>query len=364
MRFIVEIGHPAHVHHFKHMYWELEKRGHQGLFVAKDKECALDLLRAYSLPFALIGKTQKGMLKKLLHLMISDIRMLHIAKSFRPDIFISRVAPASAHVSRILGKPHICFADTESSKGFDWIVLPCVDAILTSIVYKRDHGSKQIRYPGYHELAYLHPNRFEPDADVLTRAGLRKGERFAIVRFVSWNAHHDVGLKGISYGNKRKLIEMLSAVMRVLISSEDTLPADLQQYQIEIKPEDMHSVLAFAHLFVGESATMASECACLGVPAIYIDNVGRGYTSDQQDRYGLVFNYNETEQGQQQAILKATQLAARNHNDETYKVKRRLLLNDMIDVSQFMEWFASNYPHSRKIMRDNGFNWEQFKIRN
>jgi predicted glycosyltransferase len=263
-----------------------------------------------------------------------------------------------------MGVNHLVFTDTESA-GFTNIVSNYLSScVLTGSSYGKQCGKNHIRYPGYHELAYLHPKRFAPNTEILEELGLHQGDNYAIVRFVSWNAHHDVGLRGVSKENKLKLVKLLSTKLRVFISSEDELPVDLKPYQIMIKPEDMHSVMAFAHLFVGESATMASECACLGVPAIYIDNVGRGYTDHQQERYGLVFNYNESEHGQQQAILKAAELADRNHDDETYKVKRRLLLNDMIDVSQFMEWFVSNYPHSRRMMSNNGFNWEQFRTRN
>ena len=36
---------------------------------------------------------------------------------------------------------------------------------------------------------------------------------------------------------------------------------------------------------------MASECAVLGVPAIYVSPLGRGYTDDEEQRYGLVHNF-------------------------------------------------------------------------
>ena len=35
----------------------------------------------------------------------------------------------------------------------------------------------------------------------------------------------------------------------------------------------MHNALKYASLFVGEGATMASECAILGTPAIYVNSL-------------------------------------------------------------------------------------------
>ena len=111
------------------------------------------------------------------------------------------------------------------------------------------------------------------------------------MRFVKWDAWHDTQLVGgFSLEQKRELIKRLSKHLRVFISSESELPADLEPYRIQIPIERMHDVQAAATLFVGESATMASESVCLGTPAIYIDEVGRGYT-DEEAREGLLWMY-------------------------------------------------------------------------
>ena len=43
-------------------------------------------------------------------------------------------------------------------------------------------------------------------------------------------------------------------------------------------------------LYIGEGATMASECAMLGTPAMYINTLGAG-TLEEQEKYGLIFCY-------------------------------------------------------------------------
>ncbi len=40
MRILVDIGHPAHVHFFKNFIWEMEKRGHEFIVTARDKDVA------------------------------------------------------------------------------------------------------------------------------------------------------------------------------------------------------------------------------------------------------------------------------------------------------------------------------------
>ena len=46
-------------------------------------------------------------------------------------------------------------------------------------------------------------------------------------------------------------------------------------------------------LFIGEGATMASECAVMGTPSIYINSLTAGTLEDQEN--GLIFIYNSTD---------------------------------------------------------------------
>lgn len=356
-RILIEIGHPAHVHHFKHMYWELVKQGWTGLFVTKDKECAIDLLKAYELPYEVLGVNKSGIARKILSLPYFSLKMISIAHRFRPDIFVSRVSPLSGYASRVLRKPHITFTDTENVRSLDLISEPFADVILTADSYHREHGKRQLRYPGYHELAYLHPNRFTPDKSVVISSSINPDAKYAIVRFVAWGAHHDIGHRGISDANRIRLVDELSNYMQVYISSEAQLPSTLEKYRLSIKPQDMHHVLYHAHLFIGESATMASECACFGTPAIYLDNVGRGYTDDQGGEYGLVLNYTESQEDQEKAIALAVQIAQDNEIKDEFANRAKQMLDEKIDVSAFMVWFVTNFPKSIDEMKEPGFSF-------
>jgi len=232
-------------------------------------------------------------------------------------------------------KPHITFTDTENVKLMDSISEPFADVILTSTAYLREHGRRQIRYPGYHELAYLHPNRFKPNHNVYTKLGLKEGDRYAIVRFVSWSAHHDMGHRGMTAENKSRLVYELSKYMKVLVSSEGEITPELRKHLIPIPPQDMHDALAFAQLFVGESATMASECAMLGTPALYLNSQRFGCTNEQAS-YGMLEQFDESGQGQDAIVERAIEIAS----DSEYK--RRLMnnhtnmLQDKIDVTDYM----------------------------
>ena len=97
--------------------------------------------------------------------------------------------------------------------------------------------------------------------------------------------------------------------------------------------------MAFASLVVGESATMASEAAVLGVPAIFISTTSRGYTDEQEKRYGLVQNFTPHEQ--QQCLNAAINLVSKPLEwlRKEYKSRQNQLLMERIDTSAWMVRF-------------------------
>jgi predicted glycosyltransferase len=77
---------------------------------------------------------------------------------------------------------------------------------------------------------------------------------------------------------------------------------------------------------------MASECAILGVPAIYAAQTGRGYTDEQEHRYGLVKNIRRLHYA---AIANAIE-DIMERDAEEHRNARRRLLNDTIDVARYV----------------------------
>ena len=237
-----------------------------------------------------------------------------------------------------------CETDTEHAEFANKLTFPFSSHILTPSCYIGEVGEKQIRYNGYHELAYLHPNWFTPNPAVLTELGLTEDIPFCIVRFVSWSASHDVGQCGIQ--DKIHLVSSLKKIGRVLITSEDALPPDLERYKIQISPEKLHDLLYYATIYIGEGATTASECAVIGTHALYINTLRLGYTNEEDIKYHLVCNFSRTDEIKGGVLDKAKELL----NDPELRAKGRLnrlkLLKDKIDVTAFMVRFIENYSES------------------
>jgi predicted glycosyltransferase len=333
MRILVEILHPAHVHVFKHAVASWKSRGDEVLVLSREKECANDLLRAYGIPFESISRIGGRKISLVGEMLVRDFRMLRAALKFKPDLLTGIMGVTVAQVGRLIGRPAVVFYDTENATLTNRFTYPLAHSVCTPECYQGPVRGRHVTYPGYHELAYLHPDRFRPDPAIVKSLGIEPGEPFFIVRFVSWQASHDVGESGVDLDFKRKIIFRLKDHGRVLISSESPLPEDLQPFTFSLPPQDLHHALAFARLVIGESATMASEAAVLGVPALFISDTGRGYTDDEA-RFGLVHHFRRPERDR---ILSWLDDHLQMHDARSFFAgRRRQLLEGKVDLTSWM----------------------------
>lgn len=334
MRILVEILHPAHVHVFKHAISAWRKRGDQVLVLSREKECANALLEAYDIPYRSISALGRNKISLITEMIVRDMRMLREAMRFKPDVLVGIMGVTIVQVGKLIRKPAVVFYDTENAVTTNRFVYPMAHSVCTPECYNAPVNGKHVTYPGYHELAYLHPNHFMPDPDAVRALGIDPEQDFFIVRFVSWQASHDVGETGLGVGFKRNVVDKLSKHGRVLITSEGKLPEELRPYQFSLPPECMHNVMAFARMLVGESATMASESAVLGVPALFISDTGRGYTDEEEAMFDLVFNFKTSEGDKALACL--DELLAMPDLRSVFHARRNTMLSSRIDTTEWM----------------------------
>lgn len=352
MNIIIGITHPKHIHMFKHFIWQMESRGHRTLCLVNDKELVSFFLEKYGFNSIHIGRNKAKLTGKLMQIPGLLLKTLLISLSFKPDIYIGQAFMHFAYVSRILRKPFLILEDTEVAKQLHRFVIPFSDVVFTTSYFQRSLGKREIKLKCNYELFYLHPGYFKPSSDALKHFGLDPQDRFTIVRFVSWDAYHDIGISGLSKENKIKAVETFAQYGKVLLSSETDPPDELKQFQVKILPDKMHDLMYYATLYYGESATMAAESACLGTPAIYLDEHGRGYTDEMEELYGLLFNYKTSAQDQTDSIAKGEELLKTTDIKENWQQKRELMLKDKLDINAFLIWFVENYPDSEVQLRN------------
>ena len=205
--------------------------------------------------------------------------------------------------------------------------------------------------------AYLHPNHFTPDPKIVSGYGLPVTEDgkvlspFFIMRFASLNAHHDSGIKGINTEIAQRLIDILAPHGTIYITSERPLEPQFEQFRIRINPLDMHHVMAFASLYIGDSQTMAAEAGVLGVPFVrFNDFVGRiGYLRELEDVYRLGFGIKASAPDSVDHLCKRVEELVEMKAEErqqVYQSRRQKMLDEKIDCARFLTWFIENYPGS------------------
>ena len=187
------------------------------------------------------------------------------------------------------------------------------------------------------------------------------------MRFASLHAHHDSGIKGINTEIAQRLIDILKPHGRIYITSERPLEPQFEEYRIKINPLDMHHVMAFASLYIGDSQTMAAEAGVLGVPFVrFNDFVGRiGYLRELEDKYELGYGIKASAEGSvDQLCSRVEELVSMPSAERTatFATRRQQMLSDKIDCAKFLTWFIENYPQSAEQTRkaDASF-WDRFR---
>ena len=208
------------------------------------------------------------------------------------------------------------------------------------------------------------------------------GEPYFLIRFSALNAHHDKGIKGISNEIAERLVKILEPFGTIYITSERPLEPQFEKYRIRINPLDMHHVMAFASLYIGDSQTMAAEAGVLGVPFVrFNDFVGRiGYLRELEDVYELGYGIHASvlpadspirrndgslqPSGVEELYKHVEQLVAMPSEERraTFQTRRQTMLSDKIDCAKFLTWFIENYPQSAEQTRNTNTDfWGRFK---
>lgn len=346
MKILIDIGHPAHVHLFKNLYRGLLNNGHTVIVTARKREIIVDLLNYYQIPFYSRHSSGKGLLKKSIGFIRILASLFFYCKKNKPDLLIGGVGNAYiAVLSKMIKKTSIILDDTEHSKFEIFFIKHFADVIFTPKSYQSELGIKQIKYRGFHALFYLHPDIYLPNDDVYDKLNINKNTKYIVVRFVSWDASHDLGIKGMSYDDKISLIKTLSSYAKIYISSEKDLESPLNEFSLQLPSYLLHDVLANASLVITEGGSIASEAAILATPTIYINSLSAGVLKELEN-YGLI----HSNQKYSDILVSSINILKNDNAKHIYKTRRDKMINEKIDVNKMLLQFIESYPQSLKTI--------------
>lgn len=344
MHILVDIGHPAHVHLFRNAMRIWMDRGHQVVIAIRDKDLTAKLLDLYGFSYSTASVARRGILGLAVELLEHDWHVLQLAVRHSSELLLGTSVSIS-HVARLIGARSMVFNedDRDVVRAFTRLAYPLAHAIVTPACLGEDHGNKHIVYDGYQELAYLHPDVFAPNPDILAKLGVQPGEPYFIMRFVSLQAAHDVDESGLDLALRRELVRVLSKRGRIFITSESPLPDEFELYRIRILSEDMHDALAFATLLISDSQTMTAEAAVLGTPSVRCNTfVGRiSYLEELEHRYQLTFGFQPKFRGQMLSFI--TELLDQPNLAEIWQRRRQRMLSEKIDLTPWIVDLVEQY---------------------
>lgn len=356
MKILFHLGHPAHFHLLKNTIQALNRQNHQVFILIKKKDILQNLLEESKLEFTNI--LPEGRKDNKISIAVGqlrqDLKLLQFCIKNKPDILVG-TSVAISHVGKVLNIPSINLNEDDADVVplYAKLAYPWATHVLAPRICRMGKWiDKTIAYDSYHELAYLHPSNFSPQIEIATKY-ISLEKPYFILRFAKLGAHHDAGIKGISDEIAAKLIELLSPNGRVYITSERALNSGLEPYRIQINPIDIHHVMAFAKIYIGDSQTMAAESGVLGVPFIrFNDFVGRiGYLDELESKFQLGFGIKTNEL--EKLFSTIEDLLKDKNLSEVYKERRLKMLSEKIDYAAFLVWFIENYPLSVKTMKEN-----------
>lgn len=341
---------PARFYMFRPTINYLKKQGHQIDFLIVKKAVMEDLFKKEGWEYTNImpgGRTISWLPRKVGAAIMEIVTFFKVFKytiGKKYDLFLT--SDALAVVGWLKRVPTLVFFADDFKHmpeyfPFMWMATKLVTPQPTDMGPFSKH---QLKYKGNHEWAYINPKYFTPNPEIAKKIN-PSGERYFIVRLCGFTATHDDHKRGISDENLDRLIGTLEKYGRVFINPEKgdrALPEKFEKYRLQVDPYEIHHVMYYADLFIGDGHTMNSEAGLMGVPSVRInDFVTYCRYMKEEDSYGLTFGY--TPDQFEKFLQKIEELAKNKDIKQEWKNKVEKWSKDHIDVTEFLIDLIESY---------------------
>ncbi|MDR1543512.1 MAG: DUF354 domain-containing protein [Prevotellaceae bacterium] len=350
MNILVQLSHPAHFHLYKNVIKNLQADGHKVFILIKSKDILEELLKAANLQYynILPNYKRKNKFDILWQMVVKDWRILKFCLKHKIDL-LTGSTPEAAQIGWLLRKYSVNLIEDDMAVVPAWEKAAgrFVQTVVSPEVCNNGKlERKSVKYNGFQKLAYLHPNYFTPDISVVKKY-FSTEKNYFLLRFAKLNAYHDSGIDGISTEIAENIIKILEKKGNIYITSERELEPQFERYRLNINPLDIHHIMAFAKMYIGDSQSMAVEAAMLGVPSIrFNDFAGRiGVLEELEQKYRLTFGIKSDEPEKFYKMVE--NLLDMPDLSEIFQTRRQKMLSEKIDVTEFLTWFFENYPTSK-----------------
>ncbi|SVD75227.1 uncharacterized protein METZ01_LOCUS428081, partial [marine metagenome] len=246
----------------------------------------------------------------------------------RPDLLIG-----SSPVINWVGRRHNCESwnltedDANIIRNYWILSKPFVTKIIKPSSLSFEIDKRAVFHSSYHELAYLHPNNFNPNKKILQKYNLKE-KQYAIIRLSALSAYHDVSAIGLT----NQLLDGIKNILNEYVIVE-TIENSKDQM---IDPWDIHDILAFSKMLVSDSQTMTIEASVLGIPSVRINSFfGKSSVIEElENKYKLAVGFLPHEEDKILNVVDS--ILADPQTDKIWAERRSKLLSDKIDFNHWM----------------------------
>lgn len=268
---VIDIIHFPHVNFYKHAIKSLTEKNIDVHVILRPRGRLISIFQKEcpDVRYVIIGEYKKTIVSKLFGIIERDIAFLNHLRKIDFEVGTGISSDSLAHTTHFFKKPYINFGDDiEYKLGYYYLVHPfstrdvmpkCVPA----------YGKNFLKYPGFKELAYLHPNYFKPNKEALKPYDLNPYE-YVFIREAS-NA--SLNYRKMEMGNLSKILDFLKENdLKIILSIEDKSLVNLFKDHciiLEEPVEDIHSLLSYANFTISSGDSIARESCLVGTPAIY-----------------------------------------------------------------------------------------------
>jgi len=332
MNILFDIGHPAHVHLFKNLIMFFGEKGYKVFVVSREKDITNLLLNYYKINYISLSKSKNGVFGMISEMLVRDLKICLLHYKIKFDIAIG-TSVSIGHLSCVSKVRSYNFNEDDDVAVplYTLAAYPFCTKIINSdcVKYKR-FRYKRVTHNSFQKLAYLHPDNFTPDIDILKKYNLEPYS-YIVLRHSALKAHHDFEAQGIDHRIKNRFKKIFDKY-NIITSDESTKLHD-------IEPWDMHHILFYAKLLITDSMSMAVESSVLGVPSVrYNSFVGKSSVLDELEiKFKLTYGFKAGEMGEIDKMYdKVNALLETKNLNRVWQKKREKMLKEKLDMNQWM----------------------------
>ncbi len=327
MHVVVTLCRPTDAHFYQPVVAAVAERGHDVSVFVRDDDGLTRFLDANGIDYEVLAPVGRTPPSRLWTQAFFEARLAARLRGRNPDVLTGIGGVTAAHLSSLLGARSVVFADAETAPD-PRLVRRFADEIHTPSAFDGTFGSIHWRYDGYHELAYLHPRRFDPDPASVRNVDIDPNAPFFLLEVGESDE-----VDGFSAEGRTTLASYLSTYGTVHALGEGRVDRELVSSRLDAADPALHDVLAFADLYVGTDATRATEAALLGTPAVRL-NPGGGPDSahlEELEARGLLDRYSR----EADAIRRVRELVPNPAARSVWRQRRDTLVASKVDVARY-----------------------------